>query len=226
MDAMTTNSLIKEQDLDLNLDAMGKVTNATPKTQAAKQGPVPKLNLKEATGLGGPDSIGAPTIDQFDTLKPNGQRTDNDEEVVNYSQDAPRTADSPTISGNITDRQTNFENDEGIRELRNMLMRENLGGVHQIPSSNNSNAGQAQQQTQQPGSTTQILPVDQQQQVIINQELLDQLHNSNTPYQVIQQDMGDGQEPRLIFFIQDASGQGTFYPAVLSPQYANEMIAR
>ena len=47
---------------------------------------------------------------------------------MNLSQDAPRTADSPTISGNITDRQTNFENDEGIRELRNMLMRENLGG--------------------------------------------------------------------------------------------------
>ena len=38
--------------------------------------------------------------------------------------------------------------------------------------------------------------------------------------------MGDGQEPRLIFFIQDAQGQGTFYPAVLSPQYASEMIAR
>ena len=129
IDAMTTNSLIKEQDLFLNLDAMGKVTNAAPKTQAAKQGPVPKLNLKEATGLGGPDSIGAPTIDQFETLKQGGQRTDNDEEVVmNLSQDAPRTADSPTISGNITGRQTNFENDEGIRELRNMLLRENLGG--------------------------------------------------------------------------------------------------
>ena len=58
---------------------------------------MPKLNLKEATGAG-PDSIGAPTIDAFDTLKPGGMRnnTEDEEEVVlNISAELANTNDSP-----------------------------------------------------------------------------------------------------------------------------------
>ena len=113
---------------------------------------MPKLNLKEATGVG-PDSIGAPTIDAFDTInKPGGRRNaaeDEEEVVMNISQDMGRT-DSPTVSVNMT--QTGRPSaDEGndVRELRNMLERAHLGSQG-LPSSNYSQSGAGHMQEQQP----------------------------------------------------------------------------
>ena len=56
--------------------------NTNAKNAPPVRATVPKLNLKEAQRLG-PDSIGVPTVDNYDTLKQGGQRiTDDEEEVI------------------------------------------------------------------------------------------------------------------------------------------------